>query len=732
MQGTENEAALAVADRLAAAARAREFRAGQLTESLLALAKPMALPLLPAAAPPPDQLPWLRAMTGMPLYTLTDAQYAADWLGSDAFRLRELPAAPPFLADLAVESLPAELVGPLLRRINLTRPAPTAADLTIKALSAEAGRVSSHERSPEERRWGRDPDEGAPLLPPVTRIPRVVHSVWLGGVVQPGSPVAYNVGYAARRYAGVFDVVLWTDLPRSAFAEDGDPAARRFADWARKRGVILANIFEVFHAGAPMVAHPQFTLEMAKQLPRGYAAASDILRVELVQRFGGLYVDGDLQYAEQYIAIGPWGAHGPRPENLVEFLDRLAASDLGFTINPMSGAAIGGCPNDALAGPAGHPAIRLWLETTRVNYFRPVVELFQVLRVMALPYVGQIHAPLRYVTPVRTGRTHHDVLGKLGLDPRDLPPTQPPIRFRSAGSWNRAGGADGSETPRELGHDEVVRILARCLTYLEWQLAARQGDLYLASIAPVLRDLPDPGAAWTALLNAFGAMHAPRGGASATTAVKSVTDVRRRDDGTLERIDLPPEAAAMIDRRGRGHRRGRGLDTLGTLDVNAGAETAAPANWIGAELSPGGDAVWLLDERVEPALLREAGEPIPALLTEFAPLTEVAVDPAGRPHGLWIRPPDAARKYRDPERFAQLPSGHVGVSIDGGIGWDWRAELPLDAESLTKLLLDAGLVGSPVRLSVPNGTAEFASGLATRLGVLLDQPVEVVEEPVRS
>jgi hypothetical protein len=69
--------------------------------------------------------------------------------------------------------------------------------------------------------------------------------------------------------------VLWTDLPRSAFAEDGDPEARRFADWARRRGVILANVFEVFHADAPMMTHAQVVLEMAKQLPRGYAAASD-------------------------------------------------------------------------------------------------------------------------------------------------------------------------------------------------------------------------------------------------------------------------------------------------------------------------------------------------------------------------------------------------------------------------------------------------------------------------
>jgi hypothetical protein len=304
------------------------------------------------------------------------------------------------------------------------------------------------------------------------------------------------------------------------------------------------------------------------------------------------------------------------------------------------------------------------------------------------------------------------VLEKLGLNARELPPTQPPVRFRSAGSWVRAGADAKSESAPEPGHEEVVRILARCLTYLEWQLAARAGDLHLTSIAPVMRNLPDPDAAWLALLNVFGALSAPRGGEGAATAVRSVTDVRRRDDGSLQRIELPPQVEAMIDR--------------GARVASADSDTVAGADWIGAELSAdGGDAVWLLDERVEPAVLREAGEPLPSLAELFAPLTEVAVDPTGRPLGLWIRPPDVARELRDPERFAALPDGHVGVSIAGPDGWDWGSELPLGAETLTEILLGAGLVGSPVVLSVPEGSAKFARGLARRLVELLDQPVEV-------
>jgi hypothetical protein len=234
----------------------------------------------------------------------------------------------------------------------------------------------------------------------------------------------------------------------------------------------------------------------------------------------------------------------------------------------MSGLAAGGCPNDALAGPAGHPAIRLWLEAMRVNYFRPVPKLFETVRVMALPYVGRIYAALRYITPVRTGRVHHAVLEKLGLNARELPPTQPPLRFRSAGSWVRAGADAKTGTEPEPSHEEIVRILARCLTYLEWQLAARAGDLHLTSIAPIVRNLPDPGAAWTALFTVFGTLSGPRGAGSAAAAVRSVTDVRRRDDGSLQRIELPPEVEALIDRGARvvdTTTRGNGLDRRGAF-----------------------------------------------------------------------------------------------------------------------------------------------------------------------
>jgi hypothetical protein len=94
-RGTRARAAGRAADRVAARAR----QAGDAAASC------------PASAPPPDQLEWLRTMTESPLYTLTDAQNGADWLGSDAFRLRELPASPSFLADVGSSRCPPSWSG---------------------------------------------------------------------------------------------------------------------------------------------------------------------------------------------------------------------------------------------------------------------------------------------------------------------------------------------------------------------------------------------------------------------------------------------------------------------------------------------------------------------------------------------------------------------------------------------------------------------------------------------
>ena len=675
-------AARALANRLTAASHERQQRADQLVKALLARARPRVAPVLPPAEPEPGLLARLRGIVAESLYTEADARDGEHWLGSDPFRLRELPPPPRFLADLDTKTLAPEHVASLLRQLSLADPAPRAIELESAAVS-------------------RSEDTGF-------EIPRVLHSIWLGGVPSAESPELRNLGYAADRYAGECDIVLWTDLPRDAVPD-------HLVDWAAEHGVALVNIFELFHADAPMITHAQYVLEMAKQLPRGYAAASDLARLEIVYRFGGVYADGDLEYADQDRDPDP-DLLGPRPETLVEFLDRLAASRPGFTMDPIPR---GGIANDIVAAPARHRVLRVWLEETRVNYFRSHAQIFGGLQAMAMPYVGEDRFALRYVAPHRTGRIHHRVLGLLNITAEDLPATQPPFRFNSVGSWipvpEPKPSARGAGVG--VGDSQVLAVLERCLTVLEWQSIAREGDLYLATIDPVVRALPDPGAAWIALLSVLPKL-------PGTARITSVTDVRRRDDRGLERIELPPEAQALIDRYA--------LNNSGSTDSASDATAPeAPTEWLGAALSPDGGPVWLVDERVETAALRDRAEACD-LLGMFACLTEVAYDAASdEPIGLWIRPDDEVEAWRHPLRFAHLPAGWFGVSLGGPPGWDWREHWPLEAETIGRLVLAAGAAGRPVVLSSPWGGKNAASRLAARLGTLLDQPVEFAEGPLR-
>jgi hypothetical protein len=423
----------------------------------------------------------------------------------------------------------------------------------------------------------------------------------------PASSVFWrNYAEGARRYAGRVDFVVWTDLPRSWFAQVAarpvaprgpDPlaGARALWRWAVAHGISLVSICEVFSAATPMTLHASYVLEMAKQLPRGYAAASDGLRVEIVHRFGGMYADGDLSFEppvepppfDAGVPDGPpsrsgwWGPRGLRvpssepwqPEELPAFFDRLAASLPGFTMNPHPDGRVGA---DGIAAPARHPAFALWRECARINYLLGQAELFGGVRSMATSFVGHPWQEHRYVVPHRSGRVHLYVLRLLRQPSEGLTSTKRTIRDGRELSWVPPEGGEPLP-PAPATRAQVLAILSRCLTFLQWQLLAREGNLYLTAIDPVMRALPDADAAWLALLRTLPTLFG-------TVEVTSVTDVRRHDDGTLQHVALPPEAAALLDR------------------------TARPATWFGSSTAVSEDVpVWLLDELVTPCTFRRPG-----------------------------------------------------------------------------------------------------------------------------
>jgi hypothetical protein len=164
----------------------------------------------------------------------------------------------------------------------------------------------------------------------------------------------------------------------------------------------------------------------------------------------------------------------------------------GFTMNlsPLANGLVGA---DMLAAPARHPAIRLWLECARLNYFWSQPDMFGGLRMMAVPYVGHRWQEHRYLAPHRYGRIHYQVLALLRMKPATLPPVWPAVKTGRELSWlPPAGGEPAAAVQDPEDADHVVGVLARCLTFLQWQLAARDGNLYLSAVDPVIRGLPDP------------------------------------------------------------------------------------------------------------------------------------------------------------------------------------------------------------------------------------------------
>ncbi|MFG3420836.1 hypothetical protein [Micromonospora sp. NPDC048063] len=609
----------------------------------------------PSAAPtawPCDTglLDWLRRMTYPALYTwAAEENLARRWIGGDIFGSRRLSRAPEFLAGTDLRRLPPHLVAPLLRRVSMTRPAPSAAELTPAALAADAGRVSTFRRDGVARLWGQP--EHTPPLPDTTTIPHVVHGIWLGRPLPESNGFWANYGAAADSYAGQVDFVLWTDIPRARFdaaraapaapAGRPDPLApvRALLTWADTHGIHLVSVAELFPANAPMTLHSPYALELNRGLPQGFAAASDHLRVEVVHRFGGLYADGDLHFlpatalppderadsSASQGAEGPPGGgyrlfrgrwHGPPeadgPARLPELFDRVAASTHGFTLHALTDEIV---LNDVILAPAGHPALALWLEGARYNYLRDPRDLYAVgasqpagsdppltsdppptsdsLRMSdpqggsgppvagASGWRGEPASWTWAVTAMRTGRVHHWLLARLGIGAAELVKPAPAVRGHSELSW--LPPVDG-QPPVACPDPDPLPTLVACVDLLRWQHLSRSGDLCLAAVAPLVRGLPDPDTAWTAVLLAFGYLSVDLG------PVTSVTDRRRNQDRTLDVVVLPPEAEALLDR------------------------AATPATWFGSGAHSGdaggagpevtaGREYWFLGERTVPARL---------------------------------------------------------------------------------------------------------------------------------
>ncbi|WP_204292496.1 scabin-related ADP-ribosyltransferase [Micromonospora gifhornensis] len=496
-------------------------------------------------------------------------------LGPDIFGVRRTPPRPPFLQVAALRDLASDQLQPLLDRLDLATPHDRIAN-AVDDSQLSGGLVWTD--VPTHRTWLENPNEVPPAmreLPATVDMPAMVHSIWLGGT-PPDDHLENLAAMAASASGAGFKTHLWTDIPRAditrAMASDAPElaAVRQLVGWARRNQILLVNVDEVFHAGDPMDLDAQYRSEHAKQQGRGYGAASDILRIEILKRFGGVYTDGD-----NYLSAQSLAQHESGMPNWLANVDRLFVErGFGALIPPYSNART--YANAGFVGTRGHPFFHLYADRIAERYQRTQYELLphsRTDREWSETQVKNKHmAARRHSIMARTGPDLLDKLARdlgfrastmVGIVKQGPPlPTLDTIEMGDAGSWKA-----GSEpfAPRRQFQDEIP-VLSRVAATLIRDLYNRDGDLHLTAVAPVVNGLPEPAAAWTAVVE-FIAGH-PDFGPLIRTVTDRVLVPSSANNGSVDTKVLPlPDP---VRRR------------LGLTDEPGAGDP--PGNWLRGEL----------------------------------------------------------------------------------------------------------------------------------------------------
>ncbi|WP_431955149.1 hypothetical protein [Actinacidiphila sp. bgisy167] len=386
----------------------------------------------------------------------------------------------------------------------------------------------SHRRS--TRVW--TSASNAPLLSsPEVSTPAVVHAIWFGDPLREHGRTAgfwHNYGEAALRHWGEAVFVLWTDISRDDIAGVRDLSHRpleewqaqiwEMVQWAKRSRIALVNVHEVFNVSRPMQLHAEFMTEMVKQTGSGWAAASDILRLEIMT-MGGMYSDGD---------------------NVIESLDALqqvTSSRQGYAVGKMEG----GFMNSAFAAHAHHPFFRMMMRIIKEKYEMSQIGLFPRTETAtpAAMYTMGRGIVRRNSVMFRTGPYSYVGMRQLlGWESLDDIPTLGGVTLRSDNSWI----APAPSVQRDFTAQQTTHFTARVVQTLVRGLYNRQGDLDLVHTAPTVTRHPSPDLIWQAALGYIASRQDLR------TLVRGVTRTRLDPRGQTH-ITLPPAAEALIQPR---------------------------------------------------------------------------------------------------------------------------------------------------------------------------------------
>ncbi|MGW7673030.1 hypothetical protein ACWGJX_38945 [Streptomyces sp. NPDC054775] len=459
-------------------------------------------------------------------------------LGPDLFDLMAARSAPPILRDAQgrerdYRDPSADFSVVFLEKMGMQHTA-TVADMDPRSWQPrEVSYAIAEQRTSEKYRQ---------FLPTGdVRIPPVVHAIWLGGPVRSAGPSAGfwgNFGSAALAGRNHARFVLWTDVPRydisNALAHDQQPVADAYdadvwemAHWAVAKDILMVNVHEVFNAHDPMSLHVEFSTETAKQTGLGWAAASDILRLEILHRFGGFYNDGD-----------------NRIVNLGEAFGSAIKSDIGFA-GLTSTDSRHDVSNSLMIAPARHAIVSAAIEILRENYQKTQIELYTE------KYGKMIYAlePEAWIGSDRLDHRRRSVMSRTGPDSiamvknrlnlkHDIPSVYG-VQINSDRSWI----AEQGQRPRHLVRrpGETVEFTARVVHSMIRSLYNRSGDLHLTAIDEAIRQHATPDVIWRAAFQFIAGHDGLR------PLIRGVTQERKVfGTGETSRVDLPADIRPML------------------------------------------------------------------------------------------------------------------------------------------------------------------------------------------
>ncbi|MBR7831383.1 hypothetical protein KDK95_34075, partial [Actinospica sp. MGRD01-02] len=421
--------------------------------------------------------------------------------------------------------------------MNLLKPAPSRdqCDPAAWDLTDLSGSERIALPPPGRGRADWSPRSGAEPLPASVGagIPKVWFTIWTGwGANRVLRPVGRSAMFWEQwsKSAQIHGDVTFVHLTeatraevRAALAPEQEPAVaddpafadvRQLVRWAEANRIILISTDELLSVDDSGWIRRTLRARRARRDGPSLAEFSDLLRLWLVYRFGGLYLDGNKPLLSDTV------------------FSVVAASVPGFGGGDDSNAAF-------LAFPR-HPLLRTMLEQVRANFRKDQVELardgfsYQGVDITAV----NLNAALRLPVIERTGPAMvHRCFIETGWSSQSGRPFAPPVPIPHHHPYQAAWLLEEPEPAvRTLSDTEIHATVADLTDRLISDLDDTRGHLDLIAIEGALAELPDPDDALSAILRHLASHEELR------TSVHGVFDHHWKHDRPNETFTLTPFA----------------------------------------------------------------------------------------------------------------------------------------------------------------------------------------------